>query len=139
MRQNIFFIFLILFSLFTIKNNAQNREDKSSEKSKQIIEKYFWKGPCDKNGFEQLTFEIYSDSTFILRPLECKDIYKSKRVLFKTRKEWKASRHWAAYGTWKINEGKKKYFQNSNEMEIEQHDSFVTFKNSTILKSIKVN
>jgi hypothetical protein len=74
-----------------------------------------------------------------LRPLECKDIYKSKRVLFKTRKEWKASRHWAAYGTWKINEGKKKYFQNSNEMEIEQHDSFVTFKNSTILKSIKVN
>jgi hypothetical protein len=137
MRQHIWYIFLFLFSLFPIKNNAQNNTIKPSNSSKQIIEKYFWKGPCDKNGFEQLTFEVYNDSTFILRPLECKDMYKSKRILFKTKKEWKASRHLAANGTWKIYEGKRKYFQNSSEMPIKQGDSSITFKDSTILKSIK--
>lgn len=138
MRQFIYFIFLILFSLSTLKINAQNKTIKPSNSSKQIIEKYFWKGPCDKNGFEKLTFEVYDDSSFIFRPLECKDMYKSKKVLFKTRKEWKASRYWAAYGTWKINEGKRKYFQDNNEMPIKQGNSFITFKDSTILNLIKI-
>jgi hypothetical protein len=130
-----FFISISIFIWTLPKSNAQIKI--VEKQHKQIIEKYFWKGDCDKNGFERLTVEVYNDSTFIFRPLVCKEMYNSKRVLFKTKKEWKKSRFWAAYGDWKIINGKRKYFQNNHEIEIKQFNNYLTYKDSSKLSLIK--
>lgn len=119
---------------FIVISHAQNKTNASPNKSIQLIEKYYWKGACGTNEFKQLTLEIYNDSSFVLKPLECED--KSKRVLYKSKKEWRESRSWSAYGTWKIQEGKRKYFQENNEMPLKQNNSFITFKDSIILNQI---
>lgn len=96
---------------------------------KQIIETYIWKGACSsKTKFvKEMTLEIYNDSTYILRPIACRESYPTKKM----RREQK---HWVANGTYKTINGKRIYYQVVNEIGFKQYDKYVAYNDSTILK-----
>lgn len=74
-----------------------------------------------------MTLEIYSDSTYILRPVACKESYPTKKM----RKEQK---NWVANGTYKTINGNRIFYQDANEIGFKQYDKYVTYNDSTILK-----
>ena len=112
--------------LLFVKNNfSQN----CTNMPKHIIEVYFWKGPCSTktNLLEKMTLEVYSDSTYIIKPVEC-------RSLYNTKKEWKAHKNWVASGTFKLINGQRVFYQGENEMVLKQYDKYITYKEIYLLK-----
>ena len=74
-----------------------------------------------------MTLEVFSDSTYILRPVACRESHPNKKM----RREQK---HWVANGTYKTINGKRIFYQGVNEIGFKQFDKYVTYNDSTILK-----
>ena len=119
---------ILLTIVFTLlgQNCFSQKKHKTSA---QIIETYFWEGPCSTktNYIKKMALEIYSDSTYILRPVACKESYPTKKI----RRQQK---NWVANGTYKIFNGKRIFYQGSHEIGLKQHDNYITYNDSTILQ-----
>lgn len=118
---------LIFIFLFFAKSNFSQI---TLNVKKNIIEKYFWKGStCSNktNMLKKLTLEIYSDSTYILKPVECRELYN-------TKKEWKAHKNWFANGIYKTINEQRYFYQNNNEAGLMQQNSYITYKEIRLLK-----
>lgn len=124
MTQLTTIILTIVFTLYGQNCFSQKKQNPP----KQIIETYFWKGPCSikTNFVKEMTLEVYSDSTYILRPVVCRESYPTKKM----RREQK---HWVANGTYKTINGKRIFYQGVNEIGFKQYDKYVTYNDSTIL------
>ncbi len=118
-------ILTIMFTLCGQNCFPQKRQNPT----KQIIETYFWQGPCSvkTNFIKKMTLEIYSDSTYILRPVMCRESYPTKKL----RRQQK---NWVANGIYKTINGHRIFYQGSNVIGYKQYDKYITYNDSTVLK-----